>query len=125
MRPTHTIDATNRPLGRLAGEIATLLRGKQRVDFEPRKDDGGVVFVKNVRQLRLTGKKLNQKIYYHHTGYPGGIKEVTMKKLFAMKPSEVLRKAVYGMLPNNKLRDRQITRLKFIKLETRNPKLET
>ena len=84
------------------------------VDFEPRKDDGGMVFVKNVRQLRLTGKKLNQKIYYHHTGYPGGIKEVTMKKLFAIKPSEVLRKAVYGMLPNNKLRDRQITRLKFV-----------
>jgi len=113
MRKTHTIDATNRPLGRLAVEIAILLRGKQRVDFEPRKDIGGIVFVKNARQIRLTGKKLNQKIYYHHSGYPGGIKELTMKKLFAIKPSEVLRKAVYGMLPNNKLRDRQITRLKF------------
>ena len=120
MRQTHTIDATDRPLGRLAVEIAILLRGKQMADFEPRKDDGGVVFVKNVRQIRLTGKKLNQKIYYHHTGYPGGIKEVTMKKLFAAKPSEVLRKAVYGMLPNNKLRDRQITRLKFSKPETQN-----
>lgn len=112
-RDTHIVDATDRPLGRLATEIAILLRGKQRVDFEPRKDIGGLVTVKNVGKIRLTGKKMGQKIYYHHSGYPGGIKEVTAKKLFSERPTEILRKAVYGMLPTNKLRARQITRLKL------------
>lgn len=113
MRNTHTIDAKGRVLGRLATQIAGLLRGKQRPDFAPNKDMGDVVIVKNVDKIRVTGKKYTDKIYYRHTGYLGGLKQVNYKKIFENNPSEVLKKAVYGMLPKNKLRDRQIKRLKF------------
>ena len=112
-RKTHTIDATDKVLGRLAAEIGVLLRGKQRPDFLPNLDSGDFVVVKNVAQIKITGRKMEQKKYYRHSGYPGGLKETPLKKLFERSPTEVLRKAVFGMLPRNKLRAEQIKRLKF------------
>lgn len=112
-RQTHTIDAAGKILGRLAAEIAVLLRGKQRPDFLPNQDAGDFVVVKNVAQIKITGRKMEQKKYYRHSGYPGGLKETPLKKLFEISPAEVLRKSVFGMLPRNKLRAEQIKRLKF------------
>ena len=112
-RTIHTIDATGKILGRLAVDIAVLLRGKYRPDFAPNKDAGDIVSVKNVGKLKFTGKKMEQKIYYHHSGYLGGLKEKPLQKLFEENPSEVLRVAVFGMLPKNKLRSIMIKRLKF------------
>jgi len=112
-RETHTIDATKKVLGRLATEIAVLLRGKHKPDFVPYKDMGDFVIVKNVKDIRLTGKKIEQKKYYRHSGYPGGLKEIPVKKIFEKNPALVLKKAVFGMLPKNKLRAKMIKRLKF------------
>ena len=112
-RKTHTIDATGKVLGRLAVEIAILLRGKDKPDFVPYKDMGDFVKVKNADKIRLTGKKVEKKIYYRHTGYLGGLKEIPLKRLFKKDSSQVLRKAVLGMLPKNKLRAEQIKRLKI------------
>ena len=112
-REIHTIDATGKVLGRLATEIAVLLRGKHKPDFVPYKDMGDFVVVKNVDKIKVTGKKIEKKKYYRHSGYLGGLKEIPLKKLFEKNPAEVLRKAVWGMLPSNKLRPEQIKRLKF------------
>lgn len=112
-RKTYTIDATNKILGRLAVKIANLLRGKGKPDFVPYKDMGDFVAIKNIKNLRVTGEKANQKIYYRHSGYLGGLKEIPFKKLFEKEPAQVLKKAVWGMLPKNKLRDGQIKRLKI------------
>jgi len=112
-RKTHTIDAANKILGRLATEIAVLLRGKNKTDFAPNKDIGDFVVVENIKKIRVTGKKFENKIYYHHTGYLGGLKETPFKKLFKRDPGEVLKKAVFGMLPKNRLRAKQIKRLKI------------
>lgn len=112
-RNTHTIDATDKVLGRLATRIAILLRGKHKPDFVPYEDMGDFVVVKNVDKVKLTGKKKEQKKYYHHSGYLGGLKEVPLEKIFKRKPGEVLKRAVLGMLPKNKLRTKQIKRLKF------------
>ena len=113
-RETYTINAENKVLGRLAVEIVELLRGKNKPDFAPYKDEGGVVMIENINQLKVTGRKLKNKIYYHHSGYPGGLKEQTMQEIIDKKGmSEVLKRAVYGMLPKNKLRDKMIKRLKF------------
>ncbi len=111
-RNTHTIDATSKVLGRLATEIAILLRGKNKPDFMPNKDIGDFVIVENFNKIKITGKKFDNKIYYRHTGYLGGLKKVPFKKLFEKNPEEVLKKAVFGMLPINKLRTKQIKRLK-------------
>lgn len=111
-RQTNIIDATNKPLGRLAVEIAILLRGKHRPDFMPNKDGGDFVVVKNIEKIKFTGKKFEQKIYYHHSGFMGGLKEIPLKTLFKKDPIRVLRKSVFGMLPKNKLRAKQIKRLK-------------
>ncbi|MCD6500843.1 50S ribosomal protein L13 [bacterium] len=112
-RDTYTIDATNKPLGRVASEVATLLRGKHKPEFVPYKDVGDFVLVKNIDKLKLTGKKLKQKMYYRHSGFPGGLKEISMEKLFRKSPQEVLKRAVWGMLPKNKLRSKMIKRLQF------------
>ena len=112
-RQTQTIDATEKVLGRLAVEIARVLRGKHKPSFVPYKDEGDFVVVKNVKKIKITGKKLKQKIYYHHSGYPGGLKKVPLEKLFKVNPGEVLKKAVWGMLPKNKLRPKMIKRLKI------------
>lgn len=111
-RKIHTIDATGKVLGRLATEIAILLRGKQKATFLPYKDAGDFVTVKNIKNIKITGNKLEQKKYYHHSGYAGGLKEVPMKELLEKRPAEVLKKAVLGMLPKNKTREEFIKRLK-------------
>lgn len=112
-RHTHTIDATGKVLGRLAVEIALLLHGKNKPDFIPYKDVGDFVTVKNIGKIIISGKKMEQKKYHRYSGYPGGLKETSLKVIFKKKPSEVLRMAVSGMLPKNKLRAKQIKRLKF------------
>lgn len=114
-RKTYIIDATNKVLGRLAVEIAILLRGKNKPDFAPHQDRGDFVVVKNIDKIKITGKKMEKKKYYHHSGYLGGLKEIPLKKLFERDPAQVLKKAVYRMLPANKLRSRQIRRLKIEK----------
>jgi len=110
---THTIDAKNKVLGRLATDIAILLRGKHKPDFQPNKDIGDFVIVKNVDQIRFTGKKMKNKKYYHYSGFPGGLTEISLEKIFKKNPSKVLKMAVMGMLPKNKLSKKQIKRLKI------------
>jgi|SRR5581483_9329986 len=115
-REQHTIDATDKILGKLATQVAVLLRGKDKVGFAPYKDMGDFVVIKNVDKMKFTGKKFDNKIYYHHTLYLGGLKQATMKEMVQKKGhSEILRKAVMGMLTKNKLRAKQIKRLKFEK----------
>lgn len=111
-RKTHTLNAKDRPLGRLAVEVACLLRGKQKGEFAPHKDVGDFVTIENFKNVRLSGRKRQQKKYYSHSGYLGNLKVRTIEELFKRKPKEILRKAVWGMLPTNKLRSRQIKRLK-------------
>lgn len=110
-RNTYTVDATNRPLGRLAVHIALLLRGKEKVEFAPHKDAGDFVVVKNVRRMKFSGQKLSQKMYRRHSGYLGSLRETKLESAFSRKPEEVLRKAVWGMLPKNKLRSPFMKRL--------------
>ena len=105
------IDATNRPLGRLASQIAMTLQGKDRATFRAESAGEEVVEVENITKMKITGKKMKDKIYYRYSGYPGGLKEITLGELFAKDPGEVLRKAVLGMLPKNKLRKSRIKRL--------------
>lgn len=112
-RKTHTIDAEGKILGKLAVEVSLLLRGKDKIGYELHKDMGDVVIVKNVEKMKFTGKKLSQKKYYRHSGYLGSLKETVLEDLLKKKPNEVLRKAVVGMLPKNKLSADQIKRLKF------------
>ncbi len=97
------VDAENRVLGRLATEVAILLRGKRKPEFVNFLDSGDFVIVINAERIKLTGKKIEQKKYYSHSGYPGGIKEKTMKELMETKPEEIIKKAVWGMIPKNKL----------------------
>lgn len=111
-RKTHTIDATGKVLGRLASQIAVLLRGKHKPDFLLNKDTGDFVVIKNADKIKLTGKKTEKKVYYHHTGYLGGLKKIPLKKIYEKDPGEIMRKAVFGMLPKNRLRQAQIKRLK-------------
>jgi len=110
-RETYTIDAAEKVLGRLASEIAILLRGKNKSNFVPYKDEGGIVKVINASKLKLTGKKVSQKVYYRHSGYMGGLKTTPFEKIFDENPALVLKKAVYGMLPVNKLRAKMMKRL--------------
>jgi large subunit ribosomal protein L13 len=112
---THTIDAKNKVLGRLAVEIALLLRGKGKRSFAPHIDSGDSVVVKNIKEMKFTGRKAKQKIYYRHSGYLGSLRETTLEKLFEKNPAEVLRKAVLGMLPKNRTRAKIINRLKIEK----------
>lgn len=115
-RENHLIDAKGKVLGKLAVEIANLLRGKAKPSFVPYHDVGDFVIVKNVDKMKFTGNKFNDKIYYRYTGFHGGLKKATMKEIFIKKgPSEILRMAVIGMLCKNKLRALQIKRLRFEK----------
>ncbi|MBT4722726.1 50S ribosomal protein L13 [Candidatus Falkowbacteria bacterium] len=113
-RNIHKIDATDKILGRLATEIAILLRGKHKVEYQPHMDQGDIVEVSNYDKIKVTGKKMDQKIYYKHSGYPGGLKETKLKKKMEDDPKFALRNAVYHMIPTNKLRDQMIKRLKFV-----------
>jgi len=110
-RKTQQIDATDKAVGRLASQIVFFLRGKNKTSFTPRLDVGDFVIVSNINKLRFSGKKMEQKLYYRHSHYPGGIKRIPLKKVFAEKPEQVLKKAVYKMLPKNKLRNSMIKRL--------------
>jgi large subunit ribosomal protein L13 len=113
MKETRKIDASGKILGRLATEIAVLLQGKHKSNFSPHLDSKEKIVVTNTSKIMLSSKKPEQKKYYWHSGYPGGIKEVSYKELFKKNPNEVLRRAVYGMLPKNKLRAKMIKNLKL------------
>lgn len=115
IRDWYLVDAENKILGRLACEIAHRLRGKHKAIFAPYMDTGDFVIVVNAEKISLTGKKLTDKVYYHHTGYPGGIKAITAGKLLKEKPEEVLRTAVKGMLPKNTLGRAMLKKLKIYK----------
>ena len=107
------IDASNAVVGRLAAIIAKILRGKNKTTFTPHMDNGDFVIVKNIEKIKFTGKKFQEKKYYRHTGYPGGIKETTPEKLYNKKPGEVLKLAVKRMLPGGVLGRKQLTKLKI------------
>jgi len=108
----YLVDATGWRLGRLASEIAQVLSGKRKPIYSHHMDTGDFVVVINVDKIELSGNKIDQKIYYRHTGYIGGLKETPIRKLMEEKPQEVLRRAVRGMLPNNKLRRPVLNKLK-------------
>lgn len=97
------VDATDKTLGRLASELASRLRGKHKPEFTPHVDTGDHMVVINAEKIRVTGKKLDNKIYYHHTGYIGNLKSITLGKLLAEHPERVIQSAVKGMLPRNPL----------------------
>ena len=102
-RKWYVVDATDMTLGRLASEVAKVLRGKNKPIFTPHIDTGDYVIVVNAEKIKVTGKKLDQKIYYHHSDYVGGMKETTLKVMLEKKPTEVVRLAVKGMLPKGTL----------------------
>jgi large subunit ribosomal protein L13 len=111
-RRWYVVDAEGQNLGRLATRIADTLRGKRKPEYTPHVDTGDFVVVVNAEKIAVTGKKLDEKIYYRHSGYPGGLRSRTLREQLERRPTEVLRKAVKGMLPRNKLANRQITKLK-------------
>jgi large subunit ribosomal protein L13 len=111
-REWHVIDATDVVLGRLASQVAVLLRGKHKPIFAPHVDTGDFVIVINAEKIALTGQKLQQKMDYRHSGFPGGLRATSYVELLATNPRRAIEKAVKGMLPHNKLSDAQITKLK-------------
>jgi large subunit ribosomal protein L13 len=113
IRETHTIDVQGKILGREASQVALLLRGKNKPSFVPYLDEGAIVIIKNVDKMKFTGKKLVDKVYKRHTGYIGHLKVTKMGDVYKNNPSQVFIKAVYNMLPNNKLRAKMMKRLKF------------
>ncbi|TFG93827.1 MAG: 50S ribosomal protein L13 [Syntrophobacterales bacterium] len=114
-RDWYLVDAEGKVLGRLAVEIARRLRGKHKPVYTPHVDTGDFIVVVNAEKITLTGKKLTDKTYYHHSGYPGGLKSTTADKLLAEKPEEVLFSAVKGMLPKNSLGRQMLKKLKVYK----------
>jgi len=118
-RRLHKIDASGKAVGRLASEIAVILRGKNKPEFEPRLDNGDIVEVANIDKLKFTGKKLDQKNYFRYSGYPGGLRTESMKKLRQSRPdgaAEILKRAVREMLPPVKFRRDMLKRLIIKKL---------
>jgi large subunit ribosomal protein L13 len=111
-REWHVIDASGKILGKLAVEVARLLRGKHKPMFSPHFDVGDFVVVINAEKVRVTGKKKEEKIYYHHSGYPGGLKSITFAKIQATHPTRIIELAVKGMLPHNSLGRAERRRLK-------------
>jgi large subunit ribosomal protein L13 len=109
----YVVDAEGKVLGRLSTELAKILKGKNKPTYTPYLDTGDFVIVVNAGKVTLTGKKLKDKIYYHHTGYPGGIKQINAEKLLAKKPTEMIRMAVKGMLPKNSLGRQMLRKLKI------------
>lgn len=112
-RDWYLVDVDNKVLGRVATEIANVLRGKNKPTFTPSVDTGDFVIVVNAEKIALTGKKLSDKTYYSHSLYPGGLKEISAGKLMEKKPEELLKKAVKGMLPKNKLARHMLKKLKI------------
>jgi large subunit ribosomal protein L13 len=111
-REWYLVDAEGQTLGRLATRIADTLRGKRKPQYTPHVDTGDFVVVVNAEKIAVTGKKLDDKIYYRHSGYPGGLRERSLREELDRVPTEVIRRAVKGMLPRNRLGRRQLTKLK-------------
>ena len=110
-RKWYVVDATGYTLGRLSSEIAKVLRGKNKPQFTPHIDTGDYVIIVNAEKIKVTGKKLDQKIYYHHSDYVGGMKETTLREMLAKKPEKVVELAVKGMLPKGPLGREMFTKL--------------
>ena len=119
-RKWFVVDAEGKTLGRLATEIARILRGKHKPIFTPYLDTGDYVIVVNAEKVKVTGKKLDQKIYYHHSGYVGGMKETTLKEMLAKHPERVVEYAVKGMLPKGRL-GRQMYKKLFVYADAEHP----
>ena len=111
-RKWYVIDAEDKTLGKIASEVASILRGKKKSIYTPHVDTGDYVIVINAEKVRVTGKKEEQKIYKSHSGYPGGLKETTLRELRAKKPEEIIRHAVKGMMPKGKLGRQMFKKLK-------------
>lgn len=111
-RQWYIVDAQGKVLGRLASEVAKVLRGKHKPNYTPHVDGGDFVIVVNARGVRLTGRKTEKKIYYRHSEYPGGMRTATAQEMLAKKPEDLIRLAVKGMLPRNRLSRRLYTKLK-------------
>jgi large subunit ribosomal protein L13 len=112
-RDWYLVDAQDVVLGRLATQVANILRGKNKAIFTPSVDTGDFVIVVNAEKIALTGRKLSDKVYYSHSGFPGGLKEITAGKLMDKKPEDIIKKAVKGMLPKNKLARHMLKKLKI------------
>jgi large subunit ribosomal protein L13 len=112
-RDWYLVDADGQTLGRLATRLADLLRGKGKPQYTPHVDTGDFVVVVNAEKIAVTGNKLETKMYYRHSGYPGGLRQRPLREQLARRPEEVLRKAVKGMLPRNRLGRQQLTKLKI------------
>ena len=112
-RKWYVIDAEDKTLGKIASEVASILRGKKKPIYTPHVDTGDYVIVINAEKVRVTGKKEEQKIYKSHSGYPGGLKETTLRELRAKKPEEIIRHAVKGMMPKGKLGRQMFKQLKL------------
>ena len=112
-RKWHVVNAEGKHLGRLAAEIARVLRGKHKPQYTPHVDVGDFVVVVNAERVVVTGKKAEQRVYRRHSGYPGGMKETSYSQMLARKPTEILRKAVYGMMPKTRLARQQFKKLKI------------
>ena len=119
-RITHKIDATDKSMGRLATEVATLLRGKQKPTFKAYIDSGDFVIVENLKKMKFTGNKFEDTIKYRHSQYPGGLKELPLKRLWEKDSAKVFAKTVEGMLPRNKLKKEWLKRLKVTENENGN-----
>jgi large subunit ribosomal protein L13 len=112
-RDWYLVDADGQTLGRLATRLADLLRGKGKPQYTPHVDTGDFVVVVNAEKIAVTGKKLDEKVYYRHSGYPGGLKQRPLRDQLERRPEEVIRKAVKGMLPRTRLGRQQLTKLKI------------
>ena len=110
-REWRVVDADGATLGRLATQVAAILRGKHRASFSPHLDTGDPVIIVNAARIRVTGKKLQDKMYVRHSGYPGGFRSETLERLLQRRPEEVIRRAVRGMLPQNRLGEKMIRKL--------------
>ena len=111
-REWYVVDAAGQTLGRLATQVARMLRGKHKPIYSPSVDTGDYVIVVNAEKIHVTGRKLDQKVYYRHTGYPGGLKEITLRNLLQKHPTRVIEHAVRGMLPKNRLGRQMFKKLK-------------
>lgn len=114
VREKHVIDAKGQILGRLATRVATLLMGKHKITYSPHMDSGDIVEIKNAEKIKLTGNKEQQKVYYSHSGYPGGFKVTHIAKLKKENPTRILETAIKRMLPENRLRAKRMTRLTLL-----------
>lgn len=123
-RTWYEVDAAKKPLGRVASEVAKILRGKHKRDFTPHMDMGDFVVAKNVESLKFTGRKVDQKKYFRHSGYLGGLKTTSLKVMLQKSPEEVLKKAVHSMLDDVRFRKTMMSRLKLVKGASHNYKID-